>query len=568
MSLQPRPYQQQAIEAAERGWARGLTAPAIVMATGLGKTVVFAHTAARFAERTRRRVVVLAHRTELVDQARAKLAAVMPELQIGKVMGNANQTLAPIVVASPQTLRTLNRRRQLMNVGLVIADECHHYAAPSFREVLEHFREQGAVLLGVTATMSRSDKRSLGEVWQEVVFQRDIAFGQQHGFLVLARGKRVRVDDLDMRTVKRTSTGEYQAEAQGEALTASMAPKRIAEALTEHAPDGRTVAFAPTIGSAQAIAEDCRTAGFATETVHYKTPPGERRRILEQHESGALQVVTNAMVLTEGWDNPACDTAVIARQTNSNALYTQMVGRVLRPYFGKTSALILDVVGASERHTLQAQIELFGEEYAEQAEREPCHCSLGELCSCPRERCTSECMCAPNCQCEWPEQLELEDEGTLHVDGKIVAEDVDLFHGSENMWMVTAGGTHFLDAGERFIAIIPHAEQLGTWDVVSTSRYVPRAHSRWLARAVPDLGFAQAYAEADITPAERRMARKGSGWRLQRPSIAQVRYAHGLGLQAGGCSASELASKISIAEASARFDSAVQALRMRWEHSS
>lgn len=582
MPLTPRDYQIEAVANTEAAHDRGVQSPAGVMATGLGKTVVFSVKAKRWiaevAERRRagRRVLALAHRTELVEQAQAELHDVAPELRTGIVMGTRNQTLHDVVVASPQTLNTPNRRRQLLNVGLLIVDECHHYAAPSFREVMRHFLDQGAVALGVTATMSRQDGRALAEVWPEVVFNRDIHFGVQHGYLVKPVGRRVRVDDLDLRTVRRRGT-EYDVEALGEALVQSLAPKRIAEALLEHAPTDCTVIFAPSISSAEAMRDACREAGLTAEMVSYRTPKAERKAILQAHKDGSLQVVCNAMVLTEGWNNPRCRVAVIARNTSSSGLYQQMVGRVLRPYPGKTSALVLDVVGVSEAHTLQAQIDLFGAEYIEADERRPCACGtfirLGvdrNDCPCGRRACLPDCQCAGYgdarpCGC-WTSPVDeepVEPVAELYVDGKTTAEAVDLFHGSKSQWLTTRGGTFFIAAGERFIAILP-APQAGRWDVLAMHRTRPRdpLFSRWVMRDVADLGFAQAWAEGDVTPAEQTTAARGRTWRVKPPTEDMIRQADRIGVVIpAGASGGEVVNLISIAQASDRIDRQVEQLR-------
>jgi superfamily II DNA or RNA helicase len=583
--ITPRPYQSEAVAALEGAHDRGVVSPAAVMATGLGKTVVFSVKAQRWiaelaaARRRGRRVVVLAHRTELVGQAQEELHDVAPELRSGIVMGTRNQTLHDVVCASPQTLNTPSRRRQLLDVGLVIVDECHHYAAPSFREVIRHFTDQGALAIGVTATMGRQDGRSLAEVWQEVVFTRDIHFGVQHGYLVKPVGIRVKVDALDLRTVRRRGK-DYDTEALGEALVDSLAPKRIAEALLEHAPTDCTVIFAPSIASADAMRDACREAGLTAESVNYKTPPAERRAILAAHKDGSLQVVCNSMVLTEGWNNPRCRVAVIARQPAGDELYQQMVGRVLRPFIDpitgirKTSALVLDVTGCSRERTLQAQINLFGAEYAEQDEREPCKCwhwsrDGGEArfgaCSCPRNRCGDACPCAGSkCTCTWPDPLELvEQPAELYVDGTLQHEAVDLFHGSRNAWLQTRGGTWFIAAGERFIAILP-AARAGHWDVLAMHRTRPRdpAYSRWVMRDVADLGFAQAWAEGDVTPQEHTTAAKGRSWRGRRPDSGMLQQASRYGIVVDeGAYAGEVVNAISIAQASDRIDRQAAHLR-------
>jgi hypothetical protein len=386
-------------------------------------------------------------------------------------------------------------------------------------------------------------------VWDRVVAQRGIDYGIANGHLIRPRGERIRVDDLDMRAVRRRG-GDYDADSLGDAINASMAPKRIAEALTEHSPDDKTVVFAPNIASADVIAEECRAAGFRTASVNYKTPAAQRRGILESHadESGdSVQVVCNSMVLTEGWDNPACSTAVLARKTTNNGLYIQMVGRILRPHFGKTSALVLDVAGSTETNTLQAQIDLFGSpEEDDTAERDPCTClpgpderlwSLGAHdeprgCSCRRNGCVEDCACGGGrrCFCQWPERVELEPDDPVYADGRLVTETVDLFHGSRNMWLSTAGGTHFLAAGERYIAIVP-GELVHTWDVVAMHRYQRGGeHSRYIQRGVTDLGFAQAWAEADVRPGEGSTAMRERSWRASQPTAAQWTKAASLGI--------------------------------------
>ncbi len=592
-AIRPRPYQQEGIDATEQAWDRGVRRPAVVWATGLGKTVLFAFLVQRFLERyPDRRIVILAHRTELIDQAQAKLLAVAPYLAsvIGLVKATRNQTLKRIVLSSPQTLKTLNRRRQLLNVGLVIVDECHHYAAPSFREVLEHFLDQdpACVALGVTATMSRSDRRSLGAIWQEIVHERGIDFGIANGFLVRPRGIRVRIDALDMRAVRKKG-GDYEPDAYGDALIAAMAPKKIAEALREHAPNGRILLFAPNIESADAMAEATASAGFRSESINYKTPAARRRAVLEtfEDEGSDLQVVANPTMLTEGLDNSLID-VVVPRHTTHNGLYVQMIGRALRPRFGKASALVLDPYGATETNTLQAQIDLFGpDEDDETLERDPCMCRNGillttdtPLCGCRRNGCAEDCACGGgrrpgskfrvSCGCVWPEAEVLAADDPVYADGRLITEPVDLFHGSKVQWLSTAGGTHFLPAGERYIAIVP-GEIVHTWDVVAMHRY--RAgdpnETRWIQRGVTDLGFAQAWAEADVRPGEGATALRGRSWRAEEPTEVQWKRAESLGIKrtmVGQVHKGELTNMITQAEATVRIDFRVAYLKAAQRH--
>jgi superfamily II DNA or RNA helicase len=556
-----RPYQRQAIDTVFAHHRRGARRPAIQLATGLGKTFIFAHAITEWmAANPGQRALALAHRTELTEQAAAELTGVAPHLRTGVVMGTRNDTLADVVVASPQTLANLNRRRQLLDVGLVVVDECHHYAAPSYARVLDYFGEQGAVFLGVTATFSRGDSRALGRVWDDVVFSRDIAFGVQGGYLVRPHGKRVRIADLDTTKIKK-SAGDYEAGALGSAIEGSMAPEKIAEAIRRYAADRSTVVFCPTVHSAEVVRDAIRAEGFTCETVSYLTEKGERRRIIEDYRAGRVQVLTNPMLLTEGFDAPRTSCVVVARMTSNQALWIQMVGRGLRPWLqgGKTDCLVLDLVGASERHGLHADVRLFGEEGYE--ETEPCWCDGLSMCTCPRGKCAEDCGCKAaggRCTCIWPEPQSSElPEPEQYVTGQLAAVDVDLFGASRSAWLRTAAGIAFLPAGERLIAIVPG---VAGWDVVAMNRWT-RGDSRWVMRGCTDLGLAMGWAEGDVTPTERRTALKGKRWRASVPSAAQLRQAAQAGIPATDAwSVGEITDALLQIEASARIDPIVMSM--------
>jgi superfamily II DNA or RNA helicase len=245
----------------------------------------------------------------------------------------------------------------------VIVDECHHAAATTYRKILEHYGafaeypSNESLVAGFTATLARGDKLSLADVWQSVAYRKDIAFMIRAGYLLDLTGRRVEVDDLDLKNVKR-SGGDYQAASLGEAMTASLAPEIVARAYLEHASDRSGVLFAPTVSAAQAFAGALDDLGVKTEVVHGGMPVTERRAIIARFEAGVTQVISNCMVLTEGFDSRRASCVVIARPTRSAPLYQQMVGRALRPYPGQTQALVLDVVGASQVHGLASLIDL------------------------------------------------------------------------------------------------------------------------------------------------------------------------------------------------------------------
>ncbi len=563
-------YQQDAKDAVLRAWATGTRAAGIVIPTGGGKTTVFTDIADEHVRTTPhgsgRRVLEIAHRTELIMQAAARQRQVSPDLNVGIVKAQQNQTLADIVVGSVQTLRNDARLRQLLDVGLVIVDEVHHAAADSYVKILKHFPH--ARILGVTATFSRGDGRALGAVIDDVVYQIPISMLQQHGFLVHARGRRIGVGDLDLSKV-RTTAGDYNADDLDRALSASLAPTAIVRAVQEHAPHDSAVVFTPTVHFAQVMAHAFQQAGFTAAYVHAGTPDDERELILKRVASGEIQIICNCGILTEGTDIPRLKTVVVARLTKSEGLWIQMVGRGLRRFAGYTHALILDVVGASAMHSLNARVELFGEEASEQIEREPCDCYGGEdLCRCGRRRCTPDCACGggavDECGCPRPEKLEdigpqdLEDDD--RVDGELVSVEVDLHHGSVNQWLSTHGGTWFIPAGRRFVAVVP-GRLRGTWSSVSVA-WAEGEGSRYIQRDVPHKGYAMQWAEDDITRSEQRHARKNRSWRAKPVSASQRAEAERYGVVIpDDAHGGQVADLIAIEQASRRMDAGVEQLK-------
>lgn len=548
-----RPYQIEAVKAVEAAHSRGLRCPAVVLPTGTGKTVVIGELVKRRHERVTqirigRRVLAVAHRTEIVDQIVNKIHDAAPWLRVGVVQGQRNETRADVVVASVQTLASESRRRMIDDVGLIIVDECHHAVAETYLRMLAHYGAWGggapvgqqahAVAVGFTATMMRSDDKSLGDVWQDVVYSRSISEMIQTGYLVRPQGIRVRVDDLDLRTV-RTSRGDFQEGDLGRAITESMAPQAIAKAIVEHAPDECGLIFAPTVASAKVVEESVAGTGMSTAFVSGATPASERRDIWRRFLRGDTQWVANCGVATEGTDLPRATTAVIARPTKSQGLYIQMAGRVLRPFPGKMRALLLDVVGVTEIHALHSGLSLFGEEAAGIREKQ--------------ER----------------EDAEPDDDGTMtaakalglddrvidgeYRDGPLVSEEVDLFHSSTSMWLRTYGGTWFLQAGQRYIALIPGIEP-DTWDVATMDAARPGT-GRWLINGVHDLSYAMAWAEGDVTASERMTAAREQSWRNRKPTDVQRNIARSWGLALDSkMSKGEVASLLLVAAASQRID--------------
>jgi len=556
-----RDYQRDGVEAVFAALGRGMRRPAVVWPTGAGKTVGFAHIGQRYlAQHPGKRVLALAHTTELVDQMISKFRSVAPGIRVGRVQASTNETLAKIVCASVQTLRSENRRRMIRDVGLIIVDECHHAVASTYLQILEHYgalgpmRPDSAVAVGFTATMMRGDDLALGEVWQDIVHQVSISEMIAAGFLVRPRGLHIEVDDLDLSAV-RVSRGDYHEGQLGAAIEESLAPQAIAKAVAEHAPDRKLILFAPTVSSAGVIADALSASGRPTGLIHGGMAPAARKAVLDAYRARETPVLANCQIATEGFDDPETDGIVVARPTRSPVLYRQMVGRGLRPWPGKADCLVLDVVGATKAHSLVSGVELFGEkpEIAERVEREtPDELDIG---------------------LEDPEELAPGQQDARRAllegrDGPLVATEVDLFAGSSMAWLRTRAGVFFIEAGERYLAILPGrptraADWLGHFagervfcgfDVIAVPKRGALTRVE-VVSGVADLAYAMAWAEGAVTPAEKTTATKERAWRARPPTDKLRALAERLHVFVPpGARMGEVSSMVSLVLASRRID--------------
>lgn len=453
-----RGYQRGALDGLYEGWRS--TDPernrlAVVLPTGGGKTVCFAHLAKEHLDQhPGERVVVLVHTDELVSQAYNKIKMVAPHLEVGIVKASRNDVRAHVIVASVQTLRSAKRRAQIRRVGLVIVDECHHATARTYRMIMEDFGCFGGRVraAGFTATLERGDGGPLGEIWQAVAFQRDIAWMIRKKYLINVRGKVVQVPDLDLASV-RSTRADYREGELGDALAESLAPELVAKAYAEHAHDRFGIAFFPTVASAYVFRDAFVAQGVACEVVHGALPIEERRDILARFEAGKIQVIANCMVLTEGFDSPKVSCIVVGRPTKSKPLYIQMVGRglrvdPLRPYEDQ-DCLILDVTGVSAIHDLR---------------------SLADLSDKPVKK-PREGQTLLDLEDEFDSGEGVEQDPEHFYVGPVEVKEFDpLKAKSSRAWNHTAKGTPFLPAGrEAYVFLVPGVEP-GSWTVAWSTK--------------------------------------------------------------------------------------------------
>lgn len=499
----PRPYQIEAIKALTSSWTGPNNRLAVVLPTGAGKTVVFANLISEMLDQLDgRRALVIAHREELIQQAAAKVRAVRPDLRVGIVKAQRNDHHdVDVIVASIQTLAVERRRNAIRDIGLIIVDECHHAAAPTYLDVLEHFGAWRAIpVAGFTATMTRTDG-GLAEVWEEVVFTLDILEMIEDGYLCDVRGKRVIVDGLDLDAVK-TRHGDLQDGQLGQALDDSGAAKVVAEAYRQHATDRPGVVFTPTVDTAQSMAEAFTAAGIPAAAIWGDMPKDDRAAVLEQYKAGAVQVLTNCMVLTEGFDAPWTSCVVIARPTKSAGLYCQMAGRALRLFEGKKDALILDVMGASTRHKLASIVDLTGREVVMSDEEQTLREAVREA----------------------------EEKAQRKLDlSRIQVEEIDLFHGSTTRWLKTDSGVWFIPVGDAaFVFLVRNPVDRTYWlrrfdannGVVGPKRDVPLPLAdakAWLEQQARAMG-------------SRWLATRAAPWRNKPASVKQLNFCRANGI--------------------------------------
>lgn len=342
-----RPYQVEARDAVFDAFARERRG-VVVLPTGTGKSTVIAAVAAGSRAKGLR-VVLLAHRRELLDQMIDAVHAVDPATAepgvTGFVQGERDQPDAPIVAASFQTVQRADRLHALGPRDVVLVDEVHHSAADTYAGVLGqlYFDNGARFFAGFTATLSRADG-GLADLWDEVAFERPLSWALDEGYLVPPTGKTVVVPGLDLHDVK-VERGDYQSKALSKAMIASA--DTTVQAIQTHAAGRRMIVFGATVEHCEALTERLNDVGVSAVTVVGSTSTDDRRVAFAGFTVGAVDALVTVQVLTEGTDLPACDCVVIARPTRSPVLYTQLVGRALRPAPGKVDALVLDLAGTT-----------------------------------------------------------------------------------------------------------------------------------------------------------------------------------------------------------------------------
>ncbi|CAB1129583.1 conserved protein of unknown function [Candidatus Hydrogenisulfobacillus filiaventi] len=352
--VEMRPYQREAAEAISQQLASGPARTVVSLPTGTGKTV----TAVAIARQLGHRVLWIAHRGELLDQAGATFRRVWPEASVGVVQAERNEADAHVVLASVQSL-TPKRLAQWAPDAfpLVVVDEAHHAPSPVYRRAIDHFRPR--LLLGLTATPFRGDKISLATVFPHgIAYAYPIQQAIREGYLADIVAYRVQGSaDLDR---VRIQAGDFAPGELERAVNTAGRNAIIVRAYQQYAPGLRAVVFAVGVDHARALADTFRAAGVPAEAVDGSMSRNDRQAALQRLHTGETPVICNAMLLTEGFDEPSIGAVILARPTQSLGLYTQMLGRGTRIAPGKDAVIVIDVVDATRRHKLASIRTLLG----------------------------------------------------------------------------------------------------------------------------------------------------------------------------------------------------------------
>lgn len=341
-----RPYQQAAREAIHKEWTEGKNKTLLVLPTGCGKTIVFAKVT-EDCVRNGERVLILAHRGELLDQAADKLSK---STGLGCAVEKAEETCLGswfrVVVGSVQTLMRESRLAQFKpdHFHTIIVDEAHHCLSDSYQRVFGHF--DAAKVLGVTATPDRGDMRNLGQFFESLAYEYSLPKAIKEGYLSPIKAQTIPLK-LDLTGV-RTQAGDFKTGDLGTALDPYL--YQIADEMAKYCLDRKTVVFLPLIKTSQKFRDILESRGFRAAEVNGGSE--DRAEVLADFDAGRYNVLCNSMLLTEGWDCPSVDCIVVLRPTKIRSLYSQMVGRGTRLHPGKEHLLLLDFLWHTEKHEL------------------------------------------------------------------------------------------------------------------------------------------------------------------------------------------------------------------------
>ncbi|HYL11585.1 MAG TPA: DEAD/DEAH box helicase [Terriglobales bacterium] len=509
-----RPYQRDALNAVRDAYKAGKRRVIVSLPTGTGKTVVFAHFPR--ALNMKKRLLVLAHREELLLQAQDKFRSIDPELKAEIEQAGAHAAAdAKVVIASVPTLARNGARLSRLQpdeFSIIVVDEAHHAVAPSYRRIFDHFGlfepRVSRYLIGFTATPRRGDKQGLGEVFEDVCYARDIREMIAARYLCPITGWRVDTD-LSLDNVK-VRHGDFVESQLACVVNTPSRNNLLVKAYQDFASGRRAIVFCVDVAHAKEVHHAFAEAGIRAAPVWGDLSRDQRRSTLARFSTGEIDVVTNCNLLTEGFDEPRVDCVIMARPTRSKLLYAQMLGRGTRLHPAKKDLMVIDVADNSRAHQLPGLHSLFNL---------PLNMNLNGGNALQIER---EIERLSRTQ-PWIDISRIQ---TLD-DLKIAAERIEFFNFeppaeirayTRNTWHAVPAGYRLVLPDGEWTSIEPNL--LDTWDIrLSTVR-----HSETLLSHAESLVAAVQFADRFVAvnrPHARRLVERSARWRDELPSDKQ-----------------------------------------------
>jgi superfamily II DNA or RNA helicase len=329
-------HQQSALDSLQRMRENKESIALLYHATGAGKTVTAVSDAKRVGERT----LFLAHTKELVNQAQRTFKDLWPDSSTGLFVAEQKDKDSYVVCGSIQSIAQNIEDFKPDEFGYIIIDECHHGTANTYKKILGHFKPQ--FTLGLTATPDRTDGEDLLEVFKNVAHKLDLKTAVENGELVPVRCIRVKTN-VDLTSV-RINGIKYNSQDLESKLFVPERNRIIVETYLQYVKDRKTVVFCVSVSHAEQIAELFRSNNIKCEAVSGTSKTSERNRILEQYETGNINVLCACDLLNEGWDSPRTEVLFMARPTMSKTLYIQQLGRGMRKCEGKEYIMVFDFI--------------------------------------------------------------------------------------------------------------------------------------------------------------------------------------------------------------------------------
>ncbi len=343
-SLILRNYQEEGLEKIQKEFESGTSRQLIVLPTGSGKTILMAAIAKHYDKK----VLILAHRGELLEQAKTKIKLYWPEADIGICKAQRNEIDHQIVIGSVQSCCRSKRLKQLRekDFDILMIDEAHHAAASTYQKIINALGfqskdiQKNKLLIGFTATPKRSDKKELGNTFDKITFSKSIEELIKEGYLSPVIGRKI-LTSFVLKGIK-THMGDFAIGKLAEAVNTPERNKFVVSKYKTYAQDRKSIAFCVDVQHCKDLAKEFSKQGIKASAIWGAMPEKNRKRILKRLKNGRLSVVTSCNLLTEGFDLPSLDAIVMSRPTKSKALYIQMVGRGLRTNPGKENCIIFD----------------------------------------------------------------------------------------------------------------------------------------------------------------------------------------------------------------------------------